>query len=56
MEQYIQCGDIAENPLYVKELGIHIYPFQKKLLYFFLEWVYTFKVFYRGIDFKGKSK
>ena len=22
MEQYIQCGDIAENPLYVKELGI----------------------------------
>ena len=25
MEQYIQCGDIAENPLYVKELGIHIY-------------------------------
>ena len=23
MEQYIQCGDIAENPLYVKHPYLH---------------------------------
>ena len=33
MEQYIKCGDIAENPLYVKELGIHIYSGRILLLY-----------------------
>ena len=33
MEQYIQCGDIAENPLYVKELGIHIYTAEEFCYY-----------------------
>ena len=31
MEQYIQCGDIAENPLYVKELG-HPYLHSGRIL------------------------
>ena len=35
MEQYIQCGDIAENPLYVKELGIHIYTAEEFCYYIF---------------------
>ena len=29
MEQYIQCGDIAENPLYVKELEASIFTQRK---------------------------
>lgn len=35
MEQYIQCSDIAEHPLYIKELGIHIYTAEEFCYYIF---------------------
>lgn len=35
MEQYIQCGDIAEHPLYIKELGIHLYTAEEFCYYIF---------------------